>query len=166
MRTKLHLIILLLALGLPAQVVLAQDDTDQRPVVTLLGEDEALLTDLTTEYPEMLLTVCGNNMEFAFEKWMEMLGAMEDLSEELDFDIKGVKVYLQVFWNADGSIAHLSFFPKTISRNVPHAELKAFFAEFAKDYKLPVTFEEGFSHYGSASFPTFTRPEYNVRRDD
>lgn len=136
------------------------------PLVSLLGEDEDQLTYLTNTYPEGFLTVCGNDMDFAYDKWMEMLGAMEDKAEDLDFDIKGVKIYLQVFWKKDGSIAHLAFYPKTISRNVAHAELKAFFTEFARDYKLPITAEVGFSHYGSAAFPTFSRPDYNVKRNE
>jgi hypothetical protein len=135
------------------------------PAVSLIGEYGEEFEGLSVTHPDMLLNVCGNDLDYAYEKWMELLGAMEDYSREIDYDIRGLKTYMYVFWNADGTIAHLSFFPKPNSRNIPIAELKAFFKSFLKTYQMPISTEDGFSHYASAAFPTFSRPEYRVNKD-
>ncbi|MDX1408678.1 MAG: hypothetical protein R3330_11110, partial [Saprospiraceae bacterium] len=135
-------------------------------LVSLIGEKEETFAKLTVSHPEILLTVCGNDMDYAYEKWMIMLGAMEDYAEAVGYDIKGLKAYMYVFWNADGKIAHLSFFPKTSSSNIPIAELRSFFQGFVGTYQMQINAKAGFSHYGSAAFPTDARPEYKVRRND
>ncbi len=135
------------------------------PVVSLLGEDEAMLSDLLSSHGTILLDVCGNDMEIAYAQWMDLLGAMEDYSKEINYDIRGVKTYLHVFWNADGSIKYISFFPKANSRNVPIAELRAFFNGFVKNYKMDIEAESGFNHYASGSFPVFDRPELSAKKD-
>jgi hypothetical protein len=70
-----------------------------------------------------------------------------------------------IFWNADGSFRHLAFYPKVNSRNIPNEELLAFFKGFSKEYRIPIKAAEGYSHYGSASFPTHARPELKAKRD-
>jgi len=135
------------------------------PMVSLLGEDETMLTDLLNSHGTILLDVCGNDMEIAYAQWMDLLGAMEDYSKEIEYDIRGVKMYLHVFWNSDGSIKYISFFPKANSRNVPIAELRAFFKGFVKNYKMDIESESGFNHYASGSFPVFDRPELSAKKD-
>lgn len=152
-----------LAFGLVAQSAVPAHASDK---VSLIGEQEETFEELSVSHPEVLLSVCGNDMDFAYEKWMRMLGAMEDYAEGIGYDIRGLKTYLYVYWNDDGSIAHLAFFPKTKSRNIPLSELKTFFTGFVGTYQMQITTEEGFSHYGSASFPTHSRPEYRVKRND
>ncbi len=104
-------------------------------------------------------------MDIAYEKWTDMLVAMEDYAESIGFDINGLKTYLYIFWNADGSFRHLAFYPKANSRNIPNEELLAFFKAFVKEYQLPIKAIEGFSHYGSASFPTHARPDLKAKKD-
>lgn len=135
------------------------------PVVSLIGEYGTAFENLTLTHPDMLLNVCGDDLDYAYDKWMDLLGAMEDFSEEIDYDIRGLKTYMYVFWNADGTIAHLGFFPKPNSRNIEIAELKAFFKQFVRQYRMPISAATGFSHYASAAFPTFARPEYRVNKD-
>ena len=135
------------------------------PKVSLLGEYESLFADLSPSHGGILLNVSGNDMDLAYDRWMEMLGAMEDYSEEINYDIRGVKTYMHVFWNADGTIAHLAFFPKANSRNVPIAELKAFFSGFVKEYQMQITAETGFNHYASGSFPVFDRPDLTAKKN-
>ena len=154
---------LLIGIGASAQVV-EQATPDDR--VSLIGEQEETFAALSVSHPGILLGVCGNDMDYAYEKWMIMLGAMEDYAEAIGYDIQGLKTYMYVYWNADGTIAHLAFFPKTKSRNIPIADLRTFFSGFVETYQMQIKTEEGFSHYGSAAFPTFARPEYKVRRND
>ena len=149
----------------------AQDEKDvtgqplAMPLVSLIGEDEDIFTALAETHGDIFLQVCGNDMDIAYDKWMDMLVAMEDYSQEIDYDIRGVKTYLYVFWNADGTVKHLAFYPKANSRNIPIAELKAFFKGFAKEYKMPVKADNGYSHYASGSFPTFGHSELSVKRN-
>lgn len=158
-----------IALTFSAAVAVAQVEQPKEPVevplVSLIGEDQFLLSELSTVYSDILLQVCGNDMDLAYDTWSEMLGAMEDFSNEIGYDIKGVKAYLHVFWKPDGTIAHIAFFPKPNSKNLPIPELRAFFKEFAKTYTLPITSETGFSHYGSGAFPLFYRPEVSAKKD-
>lgn len=135
------------------------------PQVALIGQYESAFEMLTSEHPGILLSVCGNNMDLAFEKWVEMLLDMEEYARSIDYDINGLKTYLYIFWNADGTIRHLAFYPKVNSRNIPNAELVAFFKGFAGMYKMPLLSPIGYSHYGSAAFPTHARPMYKVKRD-
>lgn len=158
-------------LVLCVQFVFAQEEKDvssqplEMPLVSLIGEDEDIFVALAETHGDIFLEVCDNDMDVAYDKWMDMLVAMEDYSQEINYDIRGLKTYLYVFWNADGTIKHLSFYPKANSRNIPIAELRAFFKGFAKKYKMSATSERGYSHYASGSFPTFGRSELSVKRN-
>ncbi len=91
-----------------------------------------------------------------------MLMDIEDYALELQFDIRGVKLWLNIYFNADGTIANLAYFPKPNSRNVPEEHLTAFFKSFVRQYHFPEQTDQGFQHSASASFPTFfhrTTPE-------
>ena len=157
---------LLAVTGLRAQIQTEiGDDETQIPTVSLLGEDEGALSSLLTTYDGILLQVCSNDMEIAYARWMDMLGAMEDYSNDIGYDIRGVKAYLHVFWEPDGTLRHVSFFPKANSRNIPVDELKAFFKGFVKNYKMEIEAEGGFNHYASGSFPVFDRPALSAKKD-
>lgn len=133
--------------------------------VGLIGEYEDAFETLAKQHPGILLGVCGKDMDIAYEKWTDMLVAMEDYAERISYDIDGLKTYFYIFWNADGSIRHLAFYPKANSRNIPVEELRAFFKGFVTEYAMSIVASEGYSHYGSASFPTHARPEYRAKRD-
>lgn len=130
-------------------------DQDILPEVFILGEFDAPYESLITDYQEPLISVCDNNMDLAYDKWINMIVEMEAFASEIDFDINGVRVWLNIFWNKDGSIQHIAYHLKPNSRNVKYEEMTAFFKTFMKNYEFPVVTEGSFSHYGSASFPTF-----------
>ena len=83
-----------------------------------------------------------------------MLSEMEAYAGNIDFDLNGVKIWLKVFWNANGTIDHLSFYRKPNSRNVDVDELKAFLSSFINHYQMPINTTVKFTHNGSAQFPT------------
>lgn len=91
----------------------------------------------------------------AYKGWSELLMDIEDYATDIDFDIKGAKLWLNVYFNADGTIDNLSFYPKPNSRNIEKDHLVAFFRSFIRHYTYPETAEMGFQHSASASFPTF-----------
>ena len=83
-----------------------------------------------------------------------MQKAMDAYAENIDFDLKGVKVWLHVFWSETGRIDHLGFLLRPDSRLINVSELKVFFAGFIEQYQLQVTSTRKFNHYTGATFPT------------
>ena len=127
------------------------------PKVFILGEHEKAYEQLNLEYSVMLLTACEGNMDAAYQKWLSMLNEMEAYATLINYDIKGVKVWLNVFWNVDGSIKHIAYHLKQNSRNIDTAEFTAFLSSFINHYKFPLVTKQKYSHYGSAAFPTHPR---------
>ena len=127
------------------------------PKVFILGEHENAYEKLNLEYNVILLSACNGNMDVAYQKWLGMLNEMEAYATLINYDIKGVKVWLNVFWNVDGTIKHIAYHLKQNSRNIDTAEFTAFLVSFMNHYKFPLTTNNKYSHYGSASFPTHPR---------
>ena len=108
------------------------------------------------------MALYNNDINLAYKGWGEFLMDVEDFALRLDFDLKGVRLWLNIYFNADGTISNLAFFPKPNSRNVPNDQLVAFFKKFIGQYRLIESSDIGFQHSASASFPTFfhrTNPE-------
>lgn len=127
------------------------------PVVFQIGESPDLFETLSSKYNQPLITACSEDMNVAFDHWLDLFKGLERYAVENDFDINGVKVWVKVFWSADGFIDHLAFHLKPNSKNI---DLKAFtilLEGFSSSYRLDLQSEQGFSHYGSASFPTMYR---------
>ncbi len=127
---------------------------DTMPKVFILGEQEKEFENLQIEYEYSLLSVCNNDFEASFTQWILMLKQMEEYAVSIDYDLKGIKMWLQVFWHPDGSIHHVGYYLKPNSRNVRKEEMAAFFKGFIGHYKSSLTSTRKFSHYASANFPT------------
>ena len=100
----------------------------------ILGENETAFDELRDKYARTLLTVCNNNQEEAITNWFKLLQKVEAYGEKIDFDLNGVKLYINVFWKADGNIAHIGILPMSNSKNVKHENLVAFFSSFIRQY--------------------------------
>lgn len=124
------------------------------PAVFELGTNDDTLGELAENYTGNLMSVCDNSMEKAYKHWMFLLIDMEDYSKKINFDLNGVKIWLNVYWNKNGKIDLISFYPKPNSKNIPNAELKSFLLSFARQYQMEeLNSTIHFVHYGSASFP-------------
>jgi hypothetical protein len=145
---------ILFALALACAPALVWGQNQQLPVVFLLGQDEAAYEKLSVEHPRNLLVISGNDTGKALNNWLEFIKAIQEHAEAVKFDINGLKVFLHVFWNEDGSIRHIGYFVKPDSRNFKPEELRAFFGTFTRAYKPKFTSDKKFSHYTSANFPT------------
>jgi len=129
---------------------------DSLPNVFMIGENEDEYEDLVTACNTMLLNVCENDMDMAYRKWLGLLSDMEKFAEAQEIDIRGVKIWINVFWDKDGAIKHLVYYPKPNSKNMDFDKLSVFFETFASEHKIDTTHSgKCFSHYGSATFPTF-----------
>lgn len=126
------------------------------PKVFLLGEYEKPYEVATQTYSRTLLEVCNDDMQQAFGHWIEMAKEMDNFAEKIKFDLKGVKVWMHVFWNEQGGIDHIGYFLRPDSRNIKTNELSAFFKAFMSQYdSFQVKSTQKFSHYTGATFPTF-----------
>ncbi len=128
------------------------------PKVFLIGEYEDQYGLLYEVYHDLLLSVCHDDMNLAFDKWMHMLADMEAYANDIDFNLNGVKVWLKVFWDEDGSIRYLSYYLKPNSLNINTSELSAFFTSFINRYQMPIETNLKYTHNGSAQFPTSLTP--------
>ena len=123
------------------------------PTVFRIGEYEAVYDELLIEYETLLLSACDHSMTDAFNKWKSMLLDMEKYSEDVGYDLKGTKLWVNVFWNADGTIRHFAYYLKPVSRNLDLQELNAFLESFVRYYRFPLEHHTQYSHYGTAMFP-------------
>ena len=137
--------------SLSAQEVAEEKSTK----VFQLGDDEKNYEKLARSYSLSLLEACNNDIKKAFEKWLEMMVQVDTYAKKINYDLKGVKVWLHVFWGEDGNIDNIGYLLRPDSRNIDSKELKAFLASFSRQYKFPVSANRKFSHYTGATFPTF-----------
>lgn len=132
---------------------LKKGDTIQLPKVIVIGEEEAAYEKEALQHSKLLLAVCDNDVDVAFKYWIGMMKDIQVYAEKTKFDIKGVKMWLNVFYNADGSIKHMAYYLKPSSRNINEKEMKGFLTSFMNQYTFGVKYKTAFSHYGSVSFP-------------
>jgi hypothetical protein len=124
------------------------------PTVFQIGELPNAFETLSDDYETALLEVCDDDIKKAYAQWSTMLKAMESHARVKDYNLKGVKMWLKVFWNKDGTIEHIAFHLKPGSKNVDTDALTRFLQDFMKMYKGSFKANESFSQYSSASFPT------------
>jgi len=122
--------------------------------IFLMGEDENQMDMLNKTYTTLLMTVCQNNMDIAYDKWMTMLTDMESYADKLGYDIKGTKMWMNVYWDKSGNIDYIGYYLKPNSRNVKTEEFSAFLLNFVRHYRSNLTYSAKYYHNGSVSFPT------------
>jgi hypothetical protein len=141
--------------GLVSYNLSAQSSTSSIPVVFELGQNEKDYEQLGASYSQSILEVAGNDLELAFTKWLDLMTRMEDYADRISYDIKGLKVWMHVFWSADGSIDHIGYIMREDSRNFAKQELEAFFKTFASKEKIDLKSNKSFSFYTGATFPVY-----------
>jgi len=135
---------------------LAQDKiNNETPKVFLVGEQENEYADLIDQYSQSLIGISNDSIELAYINWMYLLYDMESYSHKIGFDLNGIKLWINVFWNKNGNIDYISYYPKPNSKNMEFNKLTAFLSEFIKNYKPRMKSNENFAHFGSAKFPSF-----------
>lgn len=140
------------------------EGVNELPKAFLIGEYETEYGNLINQYPESLLSISNDSIELAYINWMYLLYDMEKHSQKINFDLKGLKIWLNVFWNKNGQIEYISYYPKPNSRNMEFKELTAFFIDFINNFNSRIKGKDNFVHYGSARFPSFAEkyiPEAN-----
>ena len=104
MNNHKKLILLLMFTLIHASIGITQD----LPRVFLVGENEESYEKMMGNYTELLLTVSDNSMDKAYDHWIGMLTEMEEFASSKDYDINGLKIWMNVFWNKSGKIDRFS----------------------------------------------------------
>jgi len=136
---------------------------DSLPSVFMLGEKESEYEKLVENCNVPLFSISDDSMDKAYDSWLGMLYEIEQFAESDTFDIKGVKIWINVFWNGDGSIKHITYFPKPNSKNIDFEEMGLFLEKFIVQYRFKEKYDSCFSHYGSATFPTHAQYYLNKK---
>ena len=123
------------------------------PRIFILGEDEKNYQELVKKYPQTLLEASGNDIKLAFDKWLDFLISLETYSNKIKYDLKGVKVWFHVFWDADGTLKHIGYVLQPDSKNLEKPEFRAILSSFMSRYQLEIESDEPFMHYSTAVFP-------------
>ncbi len=134
----------------------AQVVSNNHPKVFLIGEHEELYNSFIGLYPASLLEISNDSMELAYVNWMYLLKDMEDHAQAINFDLNGLKIWINVFWNKDGNIDYITYYPRPNSRNMDFGKVTAFFVDFIRKYKPRLKGDRNFVHYGSGRFPSFS----------
>ncbi|HRI34905.1 MAG TPA: hypothetical protein PLD02_14225, partial [Saprospiraceae bacterium] len=123
------------------------------PKSFLIGEYEQPYESLLNIYDKMLVSMFNDDNEKAFALWTSILIAMEDYSKEMNIDLNGLKLWMNVFFNTDGSIQHIVYFPKPNSKNMEYNTLTAFFISFCKTYRMKENLNSKCLLNATATFP-------------
>lgn len=126
------------------------------PTTFVIGEHSTIFEELGEEYSELLLTACQNDMNVAFQEWKSVLSDIEQHAELNKFNLDGVKMWIKVFWSAEGQIKHIAFDLKPQSKKVNKKALVKLLDSFVKEYateEARVIGNSRFSHYGSVNYP-------------
>jgi hypothetical protein len=132
-------------------------EPDNLPRVFMIGEYEKPYETMSASYEKLLLNIYKEDIDKAYSAWTSVLISMEDYAKETSFNLNGLKLWMNVFFNVDGSIQHIVYFPKPNSRNMEFEQLTNFLISFCKVYHFKDPVPEKCSHFGSASFPTFAK---------
>lgn len=126
------------------------------PTVFQIGEFPSKFEELGENYNKALIEICDNDMREAHRQWQNLLKSIEAYSIKRNVDLKGVKIWIKVFWKEDGSIEHIAFHLKPNSKNISEEKLQKLLIDFVNSYeeKIPTSKKESFSQYSTASFPT------------
>ncbi|MEZ5042701.1 MAG: hypothetical protein R2828_22600 [Saprospiraceae bacterium] len=126
------------------------------PKVFTLGESEQAYESLNQAYSKTLLEATNGDIKTAFDQWLNMMKEMDRYAEDINYDLNGAKIWLHVFWAANGKIDHIGYLLRSDSKNINEDELKAFFSSFMNRYTFPIKADKPFNHYTGATFPTFS----------
>jgi len=129
--------------------------TGTLPRAFLVGQYEKEYAELMNKYPASLLNVSKDSLELAYQNFMQLLYDIEQHAKKMDIKLGGIKIWLNVFWNKNGKIDYISYYPKPNCRNTDFRMLTAFFIHFIQHYKPKIKADTNFALYGSARFPSY-----------
>lgn len=152
-KNRFLLIVSLLSFSFPAFSQVSS--SEELPRVFLIGEYEDQYEQVLVNYQETMLSVCGNDMEKAFDLWMSFSQELEAFAKRINYDLSGVKAWMHVLFDPNGKVDYLAYHLKPDSRNVDTVELTAVINSFVEFYQLPLTARTNYAIYTGVQFPTY-----------
>ncbi|MGH1337133.1 MAG: hypothetical protein ACRBFS_13500 [Aureispira sp.] len=152
---------LLLGFFIPIAVMQAQQArTNQAlPKVINVAQNSAVLEELSNQYQSSLFSASDTNFVTTINNWRGFIQSIEQYAEDIDFDIKGVKVWVKVFWAKDGNVDYIAYVLSDRSINIDIIEWEAFLRSFMRNNKLALKYKRGFTYDGRMMFPlSYRRP--------
>jgi hypothetical protein len=137
-----------------ASAVTSKSAIDSLPKVFTMGEHEDDYEKLKQSYTSTLLSTCNGSTDLAFEKWMRLMLTMEAYAKDINYDINGIKMWIEVACEPDGTIRYISYALKPNSRFVEEKEFNGFLTSFVNKYKFSTTSQRFFINT-HASFPIY-----------
>lgn len=149
------MLLFFLGILLPLTAVQAQQVPANKalPKVINVSQNSAVLEELSNQYQSSLFSASDTNFVATVKNWRGFLLSMEQYSEAIDFDIKGVKVWLKVFWAKDGNIDYIAYALSGRSINIDVVEWEAFLRSFMLNNKMALQHTRGFTYDGRIMFP-------------
>ena len=140
---------------LPAQISNEDGKSAKKglPNSFLIGEYEHSYDELLEQYSRSLVSVCDNSNDKAYTIWSNVLLAIHEQSKISDIDLNGLKLWINIFFENDGTIQHIVYYPKPNSKNMDFDKLTSFFNAFCKTYKMNTTLSSKCMLSANASFP-------------
>ena len=147
-----YLITFLLTFSFGAHLLAQKSDF---PKVVNVAQHSEILEDLSANYKSSLFSASDADFIKTTKNWQQVLVGMEKYSEAIDFDLKGVKIWMKVFFAKDGNIDHITYILSEKSINIDTIELEAFLRSFMRNYKLSESHEQKFSYDARILFPLY-----------
>ncbi len=127
----------------------------QAAAVFMLGDDDQRYEQLSDSHPATLLDAAGGRLDTAAVHWLSLLRAMEAQAQAVRYELGGIRMWLHVFFAADGQITSIGFRLRPESRNVDTAGLRDFLTGFVRVSPAGLPYRSPYAHYTSATFPTY-----------
>jgi len=125
------------------------------PTVINVKSNTSILEELSAKYRSSLFSASDKDINETSKNWKHLLSAMELYGKQISFEIKGVRIWIKVFWAKSGKIDFITYYLLDKSKNVDKAELEAFLKSFTNNYELPVSHNSRFSYAGRVQFPVY-----------
>ena len=129
-----------------------------------IGENQEEYHELIQTHSASLLEVCDNSMTKSYEHWSSLMKDIEEFCLQNAFDIKGVKLWINGFWDNDGKLVHLVFYNKPNSKQMNYDKLRILLDQFISNGYYGKEFNNPYAHYGSISFPIFSPASMAVEK--
>ncbi len=112
-----------------------------------------LLEELNGIYKSSLFSASEADFAQTVHNWRLFLLSMEAYAASINFDLKGVKVWLKVYWAKDGSIDHMAYILSDRSININPQDWEAFLRSFMRNNKIALPHKQRFAYENPVAFP-------------
>jgi len=135
--------------------------TTAYPKAFVIGEHSATFETLNDLYNNQLLTVCDNDLKKAYRQWKRVLSDIDRYAQINGFKLKGVKMWVKIYWSESGQIEHIAYDLKRQSKKINKKKFTKLLTKYIESKPEPfMVGVSNFSHYGSVNYPIHSASIY------